>query len=175
MTHFRTRKQRTRGTSSSVHAAEQKPIFSVPKERRRSTVQMGSATPLSQLLTPVNTPGVMSEKSGAPRAAFYFYVSFYPPSQKTTAVRLWMNARGGPSEVPRSGTKEGASADFAEEMKPPRAYARGGFIFLRSIPRRYRALLYQRPMLIEERRLFSKFLAPLFAYSSELEIYFAVG
>ena len=117
MTHFRTRKQRTRGTSSSVHAAEQKPIFSVPKERRRSTVQMGSATPLSQLLTPVNTSGVMSAKSGAPRAAFYFYVSFYPPSQKTTAVRLWMNARGGPSEVQRSGTKEDASADFAEEMK----------------------------------------------------------
>ena len=76
----------------------------------------------------------------------------YPPSQKTTAVRPWMNARGGPSALrpiafgrraearrapglrSRSGRfggvgKEGASADFAEELrKIPRAYARGGFI-----------------------------------------------
>jgi hypothetical protein len=44
----------------------------------------------------------------------------YPPSQKTTAVRPWMNARGGPSEARRA--KEGASADFAEELrKIPRA------------------------------------------------------
>ena len=40
---------------------------------------------------------------------------FYPPSQKTTALRPWINARGGPSEARRA--KEGASADFAEEMK----------------------------------------------------------
>jgi len=38
---------------------------------------------------------------------------FYPPSQKTRAVRPWMNASGGPSEARRA--KEGASADFAEE------------------------------------------------------------
>ncbi len=38
---------------------------------------------------------------------------FYPPSQKTTAVRPWMNAHDGPSEAPRA--KEGASADSAEE------------------------------------------------------------
>ncbi len=40
---------------------------------------------------------------------------FYPPSQKTMDVSLWMNAQGGPFEARRA--KEGASADCAEEMK----------------------------------------------------------
>ncbi|MCZ6561514.1 MAG: hypothetical protein O6948_01115, partial [Deltaproteobacteria bacterium] len=51
---------------------------------------------------------------------------FYPPSQKARAVRPWMNGIGGPSEARRA--KEGASVDFAEEMKGLRAYARGGFM-----------------------------------------------
>ncbi len=41
-------------------------------------------------------------------------------------IRPWMNGIGGPSEARRA--KEGASVDFAEEMKGLRAYARGGFM-----------------------------------------------
>jgi len=41
--------------------------------------------------------------------------AFYPPSQKTMDESPWMNAQGGPSEARRA--KEGASADYAEEMK----------------------------------------------------------
>ncbi len=41
--------------------------------------------------------------------------ALYPPSQKTTGVSPWMNAGAGPFEARRA--KEGASADFAEEMK----------------------------------------------------------
>ena len=44
----------------------------------------------------------------------------YPPSQKTTAVRPWMNARV--RTLRSSQSEEGASADFAEELrKIPRA------------------------------------------------------
>ena len=56
-------------------------------------------------------------------------ICFYPPSQKARAVRPWMNGTGGPSEARRA--KEGASADFAEEMKdttglhPWRLHGRG--------------------------------------------------
>ncbi len=50
------------------------------------------------------------------------------PVQKTTGIRPWMNAKGGPSEARRAPGlcsrscfggvgKEGASADSAEEMK----------------------------------------------------------
>ena len=38
----------------------------------------------------------------------------YPPSQKTTAVRPWVNAYDGPAVAL---AKVGASADSAEEMK----------------------------------------------------------
>ncbi len=41
--------------------------------------------------------------------------AFYPSSQKTTDVSPWMNAQGGPFEARRA--KEGASVDYAEEMK----------------------------------------------------------
>ena len=44
-----------------------------------------------------------------------FLNEIYPPSQKTLGVSPRMNAEVGPSEAQR--TKEGASADFAEEMK----------------------------------------------------------
>jgi hypothetical protein len=39
----------------------------------------------------------------------------YPSLQKTTGIYPWMNATDGPSEARRA--KEGASADFAEEMR----------------------------------------------------------
>ncbi len=70
--------------------------------------------------------------------------SFHPPSQNTTAVRPWMNAKGGPPEArlapwsthhgrdeslrvrtySTGQAKEGASADFAEEMKDATAVRR---------------------------------------------------
>ncbi|MDP6560344.1 MAG: hypothetical protein QF619_09540 [Candidatus Binatia bacterium] len=42
-------------------------------------------------------------------------ILFYPPSQKTMVVSLWMNARGGPAKARRA--KVDASADSAEGMK----------------------------------------------------------